>query len=59
MYNFLKTQLREPTTNDWGETVKRDIEEFEIDLTLEEIERMSESLLKTLVKKKEKINTIK
>ena len=54
MYNFLKNQFNSPTRNDWRETVKKDIEECEINPTVEEIERMSTSALKTLANKKQK-----
>ena len=58
MYNFLQTQLDDPTKHDWGQTVLMDIEEFDLNLTLNQIERMSQSTFQTLVKEKEKKHTL-
>ena len=41
MYNFLMAQMEYPTRNDWGQTVLKDIEEFQLDVTLDEIQKMS------------------
>ena len=46
MYTFLEAQRDNPAKNDWGQTVQEDIEIFGIDLTLEEIEKMSEAKFK-------------
>ena len=54
MYRFLKAQLDNPTKNDWGQTIKNDIEMFKIGLSIKEIENMSKKAFKNLVKKKEK-----
>ena len=59
IYTFLKAQLSEPTKQDWGETILKDIDEFEMNLSLDEIERMTKPKFQSLVKKKEKINTLK
>ena len=59
IYKFLKAQLNEPTHKDWGQTVLQDIEEFEMNLSLDDIEKMSEFTFKNLVKKKGEANTMK
>ena len=59
LYTFLKAQIENPTKNDWFQTVEGDIDKFEIGLTIEEIENMSEESFKALVKKKEKEATLK
>ena len=58
MYTFLMAQMEQPTRNDWGQTILKDIEEFQIDVTLDEIEKMSPFQFSSLVKKKEKIHTL-
>ena len=47
-------KLDNPTKNDWGQTIKNDIEMFKIGLSIKEIENMSKKAFKNLVKKKEK-----
>jgi hypothetical protein len=59
IYKFLKAQLNQPTKNDWGEVVLKDISEFDINLSLKDIENMSGITFKSLVEKKEKEYTIK
>ena len=48
-----------PPRQDWGESVHKDIEDFKLNLTLNQIEKMSQPEFQNLVKKKEKINTLK
>jgi hypothetical protein len=61
--NFLQAQLNQPTKNYWGEAVLKDLSEFEINLSIGEIERISELSFKSLVEKKEYtlkyLNTVK
>ena len=59
IYNFLQAQLSEPTRQDWGESVQKDIEDFELNLTLNQIEKMYQPKFHNLVKKKEQIHTLK
>ena len=59
IYKFLKAQLSEPTSKDWGQTVLQDIEEFDMNLSLDDIEKMSEFTFQNLVKKKGEANTMK
>ena len=59
IHNFLQAQLNQPTKNDWGEAILKDLSEFEINLSMGEIERMSELSFKSLVEKKEKEYTLK
>ena len=54
MYTFLEAQRENPVRNDWCQTIQEDLEVFGIDLTLEEIEKMSETQFKELVKQKER-----
>ena len=49
VYSFLKAQLDNPTKNDWGQTIKNDIEMFKIGLSIKEIENMSKKAFKNLV----------
>ena len=49
IYNFLQAQLSEPTRQDWGESVQKDIEDFELNLTLNQIEKMSHPEFQNLV----------
>ena len=58
MYNFLKAQLEDPTCFDWGETIMKDLDEYKVDLTLQDIEKMSEDSFKRLIQKKEKLLTL-
>ena len=58
IHTFLMAQLCDPTRNDWGVTVMKDIEDFNINLSFDKIESMSEHSFKNLVQKKEKIHTL-
>ena len=58
MYTFLQAQLEDPTCFDWGETIKKDLEEYKVDLSLQDIEKMSEDSFKRLIQKKEKLLTL-
>ena len=51
-------QLSDPTRNDWGEAVGKDMEDFDMNLSFDEIKCMSEEGFKTLVQKKEKIHSM-
>ena len=44
-----------PPRQDWGESVHKDIEDVKLNLTLNQIEKMSQPEFQNLVKKKEKI----
>ena len=58
MHTFLMAQMEQPTRNDWGQTILKDIEEFQLGVTLDEIEKMSSFQFSSLVKQKEKIHTL-
>ena len=58
IYSFLKAQFSEPSKQDWGETILNDIEDFGINLTLDEIEKMPQTTFKALVRKKERISSL-
>ena len=58
MYSFLKAQLDQPTRNDWGQTVLKDIQTYKLDLTVDDIESMSQAKFNTLVKTKGQQNTL-
>ena len=49
---FLQIQLNKPTKKDWGSQVKKDIEELELDVKIEDIENMPKITFKKLVKAK-------
>ena len=51
-------QMNEPAKNDWVKTVLNDIEYFDLNLTIKEIEEMPKLAFKKLVKKKEKQKTL-
>ena len=51
-------QLSDPTRNDRGEAVGKDMKDFDTNLSFDEIKCMSEEGFKTLVQKKEKIHTM-
>ena len=49
---FFRAQWYNPTRGDWTETVKADLEDFEIPIDLEMIKSKSKEVFKKLVKKK-------
>ena len=51
LLKFFKAQLREPSKNDWCETVKDDLVEFEIGMDFEQIKKLSKLKWKKIVKK--------
>ena len=46
---FLKIQIKTPTKQDWGSLVVKDIEDLDINLTLDEIENLSKRAFKKIV----------
>ena len=52
MYCFLKAQLRNPSKNDWVQTVMEDMKELNIDLEIEEIENIPVETYKDLIRSK-------
>ena len=58
MYTFRMAQLNDPTSFDWGETVKKNLEEYKVNLSFKEIEKMSEDSFKRLIQKREKQLTL-
>ena len=48
---FFHAQDSNPTTNDWAVTVRQDLEELELNLNFDEIERLSKEQFKTKVSK--------
>ena len=58
MFTFLMAQLEQPTRNDWGQNILKDIETVQLEMSLDEIEQMSTFQFHSLVKEKEKINTL-
>ena len=59
IYQFLEAQRLNPVKNDWCQTVVEDLEFFEIDLSMGEIESMPQATFSALVKKNERIATLK
>ena len=58
IYKFLQAQRDNPVKNDWCHTVIEDIEAFQLGVTIEEIENMSQVAFNVLVKKQEKIASL-
>ena len=56
---FLHIQLKEPTTKDWGSQVKKDINELDLGVDIEDIKQMPKASFKTLVKTKIKEHALK
>ena len=52
IYKFLQAQLRKPTKNDWGQTIKDDLQQLGIKETLMEIERMKEATFRNMIRGK-------
>ena len=50
LYNFFTTQLKYPTKNDWTETVKEDLKDFDIDEDFEIIKKTSKMKFKKFIK---------
>ena len=59
LYQFFKLQVDQPTRGDWVSTVIKDLEEFEITQTFEEIKQMSKSQFSNILKLKVKQNALK
>ena len=47
---FLQTQIKNATKRDWGSLIMKDIEDLNINLQLEDIEKMSKGAFKKIVK---------
>ena len=52
LYCFFLAQLNMPGENDWTETVKQDLVDFEIGLSLQEVKELSHDQFKCMVKDK-------
>ena len=52
LYKFFLVQWIKPEPGDWSAYVKKDMEELELDLDIEEISRLSKNNFKNIVKKK-------
>ena len=52
VHSFLKTQLENPSNGDWGQSCKKDLEELEIQMEIDDIEKMTKNKFRNLVKKK-------
>ena len=65
VHKFLKCQLENPTNGDWGQSCHEALESLEINLKIEDIEKMKKSTFKNIVRKKtagralEDLNSIK
>ena len=51
-YRFYQAQLRNPCKGDWSETIKNDLSQLDINLSHDEISRMSKVRFQNLVKEK-------
>ena len=54
LHQFFKTQLKYPTKNDWTETIKGDLEDFDINDDFDTIKKTSKDKFKKFVKIKAK-----
>ena len=54
VYQFLQAQRQDPVKNDWCQTVLEDMDIFQLGLSIEQIEKMSQEAFSSLVKKQEK-----
>ena len=52
IYQFLQIQLQKPTMKDWGSEVRQNIEELNMGVSLEDIEKIPKSTFKQLVRTK-------
>ena len=52
MYQFLLAQKTQPKQNDWYTGVRKNLNEFEIFMTDEEIKKMPENIFKQIVREK-------
>merc|ERR1711973_122433 len=59
LYCFFLAQLNMPGENDWTETVKQDLVDFEIGLSLQEVKELSHDQFKRMVKDKSRSNAFK
>ena len=50
LQRFFRAQCRKPSVNDWSETVKKDIEEFDLDLEFDDIKLYKKAKLSKIVK---------
>ena len=50
IYNILKATLEDPTKNDFGNQVRKDLDDLNIKLSIEEIKSMNKYSFKKLVK---------
>ena len=51
IYKFFQAQLRNPSKGDWSEMVKKDLTDFNISYTFDEIAKMKSEYFKTKAKK--------
>ena len=59
VYQFLQVQLQQPIKKDWGSQVRKDIEELNLGVQLEDIENIPKNTFKKLVKTKIKEHAFK
>ena len=59
IHSFLKTQLKKPTSKDWGQTVLSDIKALNLKLTIYDIENLPITSFKTLVKDAVNVEALK
>ena len=55
----LKSQLKNPVHGDWSKSCLKSLEDLEIDLSIEEIERMKEDNFRSMVRKKTEDSALK
>ena len=59
IYKVLQAQLRKPTSNDWGTTVHKDLQQLGIETPLSEVGKYSETSWKNIVREKVKAETLR
>ena len=55
---FVKTQFKNPKRKDWANTVKDNLEELELKLTIKSIEEMPKKTYKEMIKRRIKEKNI-
>ena len=55
----LKSQMKNPVNGDWSKSCLKSLEDLEIDLSIEEIERMKEDNFRSMVRKKTEDSALK
>ena len=58
LYKFFQAQVSNPIKNDWASSVKKDLEDLDIEMTFDQVKSMSKDAFKELVKRQVKIKAL-